>query len=130
MKKLNTAKSFLRVGLILNIVLIVLMALMALTGMIMTIAGGVVLAEADEEVGAVLLSVGVEFLILGFTFALLSVAGLILNNIAINKVKTATCKKDYVTAGIFSIICGVIFTTFPIVSGILLLTTNPDKIGQ
>lgn len=124
MKK--TAKTFLKVGKILNIIAIICMSVTFLVGVILLIIGGVEAAAGETELGAATVASGVECLVSGIIWTGFEIASLILNGIATKEISNAKCKAEAKKGAIMAIVSGAIGSAFPIASGIFCLVMSEE----
>ena len=132
MRLKHLSKTFLKVGKIINIVLIPLFAVLLI---VLSIVDGVRLAqavaeEATEEV------IAARAAALGATIStyiillILAIAAIILLKIGKGKVEAAKAKRDAIPGAVLLIVSGALLTVFPIASGILLLCTKESDWGE
>ena len=119
MKKIKLAKTFLKVGKIISIVLIPVLAVAFLISLIV----GIILAISEDTAGAI---TSMTFSIDCFVYSILSIVSLVLNLKATNLLENAKCKADIKKPAVLAIVAGALVSTFPIASGVLLFCTKDE----
>ncbi len=129
MKLKQLSKTFLKVGKIINLVLIPLFAVLLIVFLILDIVG---IGKAVGNDEAVVAAVGdlVGHIITYSLLTVFCIVALILNLKADNILETAQSKEEAKKGAIMAIVAGALVTTFPIVSGILMLCTKEEDWGQ
>ena len=132
MRNKQLAATFLRVGKIINIVLLILFPVLLLIFAIIAIVaivGAAAAADPDAALAAAVSSL--LSAIFGYGFALVCViVSFILNARASRVLANAKSKAEAKPGAIMAIVSGALMTLFPIASGILMLTTREEDWGE
>ena len=132
MKQRQLANTFLKVGRIINIVLLGLFALLLVIFAIVAIVA-IAAASAAADPDAALATAVASLLraLFGYGFSLVAlVVALILNGKATRILNNAKSKEEAKPGAIMAIVSGALITLLPIASGILILTTKEEDWGE
>ena len=135
MKLKQLAGTFLKVGKIINIILLPVFAILLVVFTIIDIVAivGAVAAVSDgADASTIGVAVGALIgVIIGYGFAIVClIVALILNAKASTILVTAQSKQEAKKGAIMAIVAGVLVTVFPLVAGILMLCTKEEDWGK
>ena len=128
----NTAKTFIKVGRILEILLLALSVLLTVIAIIVFIVGGIEMAAAEgdadlEALAGATLAAGGSLIGASIPMFICALAGLIILGIGSKKVGEAKCKACARTGAILLIVAGVVgWTVFPAVAGVFYLVMREE----
>lgn len=125
MKLKQLARTFLKVGKIINIILIPVFAVLFVVFLIVGIVG-IAAAAAEGSDAAPAIASMVTSLVTYFIFVVVLIVALVLNKKAQIALETAKSKAEARPGAIMAIVAGALVTLFPIASGVMMLIMKDE----